>query len=160
MAVSSSSPARMALTKQADPATTRVANTGGTTASSFDFRKKRDGKHSTSPGPLARTLILGSSPLQAFEKLELGETAHTKAISGKREVTATVAVNIAVHARPLFGISIAARFLQLYVEWLKMKGRIRKRCPQHVFMVVMLILLWEDEGKENEKSWSCNELLV
>ena len=88
----------MALTRQAEVATTRAAKIGGTRTSIADSWKSFAGKHMTSDGSSAGTLTnkrwLGP---QAVNTEDVGDMAHMNAISGDKAATPTVAVRRAVH---------------------------------------------------------------
>lgn len=86
-----------ALTTKAAAATTTAANAGGTNKSIFDRLNSSAGKHSTSPGPSNGILTAPSPSPHAREKPEDGVMAHTNAISGANDATATVTVSSAVH---------------------------------------------------------------
>ncbi|EHA8592287.1 hypothetical protein COCNU_contig69406649G000010 [Cocos nucifera] len=85
-----------ARTNKAEPQTTRAAKTGGTKRSTFDRPKSCAGTHTTSPaGPSTGTLTAPARHRCANP--DSGDNAHTNAISGANDVTATVAVRMAVH---------------------------------------------------------------
>lgn len=86
-----------ALTTKAAAATITAANAGGTNKSIVDRLNSMAGKHSTSPGPPNGILTASSRSPHAREKPEDGEMAHTNAISGANDATATVTVSSAVH---------------------------------------------------------------
>ncbi|RWW83692.1 hypothetical protein BHE74_00007792 [Ensete ventricosum] len=94
MASSSGSHRPTARMKHVEPPTTKAAKRGGTTRSIHDRAKSPAGTHTTSRGgPSVGTLTAGppAAAVHALEKDEDGMTAHTKASSGAKDVTATVA---------------------------------------------------------------------
>lgn len=95
---SSSSHRPKARTAKAEPATTTAANTGGTTRSIFERVNRWAGRQTTSPGRSigTRTEDPSDAAAQPWENEDEGEIAETKATSGEKEATATVAVRSAV----------------------------------------------------------------
>lgn len=84
------------LTTQAELATTRAANIGGTKRSILERWKNLAGKHTVSDGRSTGTLKL-LSELQVVENDDEGDIAHIKAVSGANAAKATVTVRRAVH---------------------------------------------------------------
>lgn len=83
-------------TTQAEPATTRAANTEGTKKSILDLLTICAGKHSTSVGSLSG-ILTKPFELHDFENDDDGDIAVTNAISGENDATATVTVKRTVH---------------------------------------------------------------
>lgn len=81
---------------QAEPDTTRAANTVGRKKSNLDLLTKWTGKHITSDG-LSKGILRKPWPLHGFENDDDGDIADTKAISGPKDATATANVRRTVH---------------------------------------------------------------
>ena len=71
-----------------------AAKIGGTNISILDRLKSEAWKHKFSAGTSNGSLMEAAAPLHACD---VGLTAETNAISGVKDATATVAVNIVVH---------------------------------------------------------------